>query len=65
MGGWAIDPLGFRITLNDLYDRYQKPLFVVENNRAGARTSSRRTSSSTTITASTTCASTSRPCATR
>lgn len=29
--GWAVDPLGFRITLNDLYDRYQKPLFVVEN----------------------------------
>ena len=29
--GWAIDPLGFRITLNDLYDCYQKPLFVVEN----------------------------------
>lgn len=29
--GWPIDPLGFRITLNDLYDRYQKPLFVVEN----------------------------------
>ncbi|HIU05255.1 MAG TPA: 6-phospho-beta-glucosidase [Candidatus Coprousia avicola] len=29
--GWAIDPLGFRITLNDLWDRYQKPLFVVEN----------------------------------
>ena len=29
--GWAIDPLGFRITINDLYDRYQKPLFVVEN----------------------------------
>lgn len=29
--GRAIDPLGFRITLNDLYDRYQKPLFVVEN----------------------------------
>ena len=29
--GWAIDPLGFRINLNDLYDRYQKPLFVVEN----------------------------------
>ena len=34
--GWAIDPLGFRITLNDLYDRYQKPLFVVENG-LGAR----------------------------
>ncbi|MDO4294823.1 MAG: 6-phospho-beta-glucosidase [bacterium] len=29
--GWPIDPLGFRITLNALYDRYQKPLFVVEN----------------------------------
>ncbi len=29
--GWAIDPLGFRITINDIYDRYQKPLFVVEN----------------------------------
>ena len=29
--GWAIDPLGFRTTMNELYDRYQKPLFVVEN----------------------------------
>lgn len=29
--GWTIDPLGFRITLNDIYDRYRKPLFVVEN----------------------------------
>lgn len=29
--GWPIDPLGLRITLNGLYDRYQKPLFVVEN----------------------------------
>ncbi len=29
--GWPIDPKGFRITLNALYDRYQKPLFVVEN----------------------------------
>lgn len=29
--GWQIDPLGFRITLNELYDRYEKPLFVVEN----------------------------------
>lgn len=27
----AIDPLGFRSTINELYDRYQKPLFVVEN----------------------------------
>ena len=29
--GWAIDPLGLRITMNQLYDRYQKPLFIVEN----------------------------------
>ncbi|WP_308555376.1 6-phospho-beta-glucosidase [uncultured Lactobacillus sp.] len=29
--GWQIDPQGFRITLNQIYDRYQKPLFVVEN----------------------------------
>lgn len=29
--GWQIDPLGFRITLNALYDRYQIPIFVVEN----------------------------------
>lgn len=28
---WEIDPLGFRITINEIYDRYQKPLFVVEN----------------------------------
>ncbi len=30
-GGWQIDPLGLRITLNSIYDRYQKPLFIVEN----------------------------------
>lgn len=29
--GWQIDPLGLRTTLNQLYDRYQKPLFIVEN----------------------------------
>lgn len=29
--GWVIDPVGLRITLNQLYDRYQKPLFLVEN----------------------------------
>lgn len=29
--GWQIDPLGLRITCNALYDRYQKPLFIVEN----------------------------------
>lgn len=29
--GWQIDPLGLRTTMNDIYDRYQKPLFIVEN----------------------------------
>ncbi|SEG56730.1 6-phospho-beta-glucosidase [Vibrio hangzhouensis] len=29
--GWVIDPMGLRITMNTLYDRYQKPLFLVEN----------------------------------
>ncbi|MDZ5472903.1 glycoside hydrolase family 1 protein [Bacillus sp. 31A1R] len=29
--GWEIDPIGLRISLNQLYDRYQKPLFIVEN----------------------------------
>ncbi len=29
--GWQIDPLGLRNSLNVLYDRYQKPLFIVEN----------------------------------
>lgn len=29
--GWQIDPIGLRITMNTLYDRYQKPLFIVEN----------------------------------
>lgn len=29
--GWQIDPKGLRYTLNNLYDRYQIPLFIVEN----------------------------------
>jgi 6-phospho-beta-glucosidase len=29
--GWQIDPTGLRVYLNNLYDRYQKPLFIVEN----------------------------------
>ena len=29
--GWQIDPIGLRYALNILYDRYQKPLFIVEN----------------------------------
>ena len=28
---WPIDPTGLRISLNLLWDRYQKPLFIVEN----------------------------------
>lgn len=29
--GWQIDPVGLRLVLNDFYDRYQLPLFIVEN----------------------------------
>lgn len=29
--GWQVDPVGLRIVLNDFYDRYQLPLFIVEN----------------------------------
>ncbi len=29
--GWQIDPIGLRILLNQFYNRYQKPLFIVEN----------------------------------
>lgn len=29
--GWQIDPTGLRIALNFLYERYQKPLMIVEN----------------------------------
>ena len=29
--GWAIDPVGLRYILNVAYERYQKPLFIVEN----------------------------------
>lgn len=34
--GWQIDPRGLRYVLNLLWDRYQKPLFIVENG-LGAR----------------------------
>ena len=34
--GWQIDPVGLRYLMNELYDRYQKPLFIVENG-LGAR----------------------------
>lgn len=29
--GWQQDPTGLRITLNQMYDRYRKPLFIAEN----------------------------------
>lgn len=29
--GWQIDPVGLRIALNQFWDRWQKPLFIVEN----------------------------------
>ncbi|MCF0110524.1 MAG: glycoside hydrolase family 1 protein [Erysipelotrichaceae bacterium] len=29
--GWQIDPTGLRYSLNEIWDRYQKPIFVVEN----------------------------------
>lgn len=29
--GWQIDPIGLRIALNVIYDRYQKPVFIAEN----------------------------------
>lgn len=34
--GWQIDPMDLRITCNTLWDRYQKPLFVVENGLGAA-----------------------------
>ena len=29
--GWQIDPVGLRVVLNDYWDRWGKPLFIVEN----------------------------------
>lgn len=29
--GWQVDPKGLRTTLHKMYDRYQLPLFIVEN----------------------------------
>lgn len=34
--GWAIDPLGLRISLCKLYERYHLPLFIVENGLGAA-----------------------------
>jgi len=29
--GWTIDPVGFRLALKDVYERYNMPIFVLEN----------------------------------
>jgi len=29
--GWQVDPVGLRLAMNQFYDRYQIPLFIVEN----------------------------------
>ncbi|MCE0495110.1 6-phospho-beta-glucosidase [Vibrio salinus] len=29
--GWQIDPIGLRYALSELYERYEKPIFIVEN----------------------------------
>lgn len=34
--GWQIDPQGLRYALNRYYDRWQKPLFIVENGLGAA-----------------------------
>ena len=34
--GWQIDPKGLRYVLNQLWDKYQKPLFIVENGLGAA-----------------------------
>lgn len=39
--GRFIDPLGLRITMNEIYDRYQKPLFVAENGLGASDTPDR------------------------
>ncbi|MEE3661192.1 glycoside hydrolase family 1 protein [Brenneria sp. g21c3] len=36
--GWPIDAKGLRLVCNELTDRYQKPLFIVENGYGGADT---------------------------
>ncbi|HJD45992.1 MAG TPA: glycoside hydrolase family 1 protein [Candidatus Mediterraneibacter norfolkensis] len=36
--GWQIDPRGLRYVLNQLWDKYQKPLFIVENGLGAADT---------------------------
>ncbi|WP_293771006.1 family 1 glycosylhydrolase [uncultured Corynebacterium sp.] len=35
--GWAIDPVGPRYVMNSMYDRWHKPLCIVDNGRGGAK----------------------------
>ncbi|BDZ32279.1 glycoside hydrolase family 1 protein [Lactiplantibacillus sp. WILCCON 0030] len=34
--GWQIDPVGLRVSLNEFWDRYRVPLFIVENGLGAA-----------------------------
>ena len=34
--GWHIDPQGLRVVMNDYWERWQKPLFIVENGLGAA-----------------------------
>ena len=43
--GWQIDPQGLRVVLNQFWDRWQKPLFIVEN---GLLLTTRESTTSTT-----------------
>ena len=54
--GWGIDPLGLRITMNMMYDRYQKPLFRWKTASA-QKMSLMKTAKLTMTTASAICAS--------
>lgn len=62
--GWGIDPVGLRIALNQFYDRYQIPVFCVENG-FGAEDEVSRTAMFTTHTGSITFAGISRNCSRR
>lgn len=33
--GWAIDPIGLRVTANEIYSRYRLPLLITENGLGG------------------------------
>lgn len=33
--GWSIDPVGFRIALNEVYNKYRLPIFITENGIGG------------------------------